>query len=321
MARPAHRRLTPRVRDAAAGAATALAETRLWPRYDLHQQPACPETPDVRRGHRDIGQEALQHPIETVLLGASRAARRTEDRYAAERPEKQQVARIDRHAEMIDRAARRFDRGRDDVAPVRDRRCPEDDQQILRWNELDAALEPGHPFVRDLDVGRDDRPGRDEAIGENAQRLGDDARLEARQDGRDDADAARPVGREPQRWQPQPPSVSIAASSTRPETAKGMIFTVPTISPSSTARKGGRVASVSRSSTALRRSTAPASTSRTPFPQAKMLARPVNARSILRPGPVTASARCRAASFSSTSPSSSLATTMVSTPERCRVSM
>ena len=43
-------------------------------------RPACTEPPDVGRRHGHIGQQSLQHPIETVLLGAARAARRTQHR-------------------------------------------------------------------------------------------------------------------------------------------------------------------------------------------------------------------------------------------------
>ena len=58
------------------------------------------------------------------------AARRADDRFALERTDEEQIARIDRHAEMLDGSARLFDRGGDDVAPVGNGRRAEDDDKL-----------------------------------------------------------------------------------------------------------------------------------------------------------------------------------------------
>ena len=73
------------------------------------------------------------------------------------------------------------------------------------------------------------------------------------------------------------PSASSAASSVPSRVEKGMILTVATMSPSSTARCGGKVATVIASSIALTRSIAPASTIASPAASANRLTRPVNA--------------------------------------------
>ena len=116
--------------DAAHLVLARAAGPRLGPRDDLHQEAADAERHDVVPRDRHIGEEPLQDPVEAVLLRRARAARRADDRFAAERTDEEQVARIDRHAEMLDAAAGRFDGGRDHVAPVGDRRGAEDDDQF-----------------------------------------------------------------------------------------------------------------------------------------------------------------------------------------------
>ena len=103
---------------------------RLRPRHDLHQQAADAHAGDVLARHRQAGEQPHQHPVEAVFLRRARAARRAEHRLAAQPADQHQIAGIDRHAEMLDLAADRFDRGRDHVAPVGDGRGAEHDDQL-----------------------------------------------------------------------------------------------------------------------------------------------------------------------------------------------
>ena len=57
------------------------------------------------------GEQPVQHPVESVLGRRARAARRAEHGRAVELAEEQQIAGIDRHAEMRD-ARRRPPRSR-----------------------------------------------------------------------------------------------------------------------------------------------------------------------------------------------------------------
>ena len=70
----------------------------------------------------NVRHQALQHPVEAVELGRARAARQADDRLAGDLTQQDQVAGIDRHAELQDLAAAALDRGRDHVAPVDDGR-------------------------------------------------------------------------------------------------------------------------------------------------------------------------------------------------------
>ena len=93
---------------------------RLRPRHDFHQQPADAEAGDVLARHRKAGEQPHQNPVEAVFLGRARAAGRAEDGLPARLPDQHQIAGIDRHAEMLDASADRFDRRRDHVAAVGD---------------------------------------------------------------------------------------------------------------------------------------------------------------------------------------------------------
>ena len=138
---------------------------------------------------------------------------------------------------------------------------------------------------------RDDAGARRrETRRQHAQRLGDDAGLDPRQQGGDDADAQRPERRDANRAAAGRLERRVEG---RPGTAKGMIFTVATMSPASTARNGASVAAVIASSTAFTRAIAAASTTTRPALSAKRLTRPVNARSSDKFGPARRSARRR----------------------------
>ncbi len=200
-----------------------------------------PPTPIARMSASVIGTPAstrCKHPIEAVLLRRARAARRADDRRRPSAAEQQQVAGIDRHAEPFDAPADRLDRGRNDVAPVGDRRRAEHDQRVAPIGEPSRASPPAVDFVRDALVRDDPRARGRQARLEQTQGLGDDARLQARQQRRDDADPHRAKRRDSHgRRRPSAPS---AASSARPGVANGMILTVATMSPPATARCGDK---------------------------------------------------------------------------------
>ena len=94
----------------------ALARRR--PARDLREQSADAHSHDIGGADLQFGEQALQHPVEAVQLGRARAAGQADDRRFVEPGEQQQIARIDRHAEVDDLAAQRDDRRRDDVATV-----------------------------------------------------------------------------------------------------------------------------------------------------------------------------------------------------------
>ena len=75
--------------------------------------------------------DARQHPVEAVDLGRAGAGWHADHRRAVEPPKHQEIAGIDRHAEMNDLAAGRSTRGRDDIAPIDDRRGAEDQDRIV----------------------------------------------------------------------------------------------------------------------------------------------------------------------------------------------
>ncbi len=72
---------------------------------DLGEKPAGAHPHDRLARDLDPGEEPLQHPVEAVLLGRAGAAGQAEDRRLAEPAEQDEVAGIDRHAEMLDDAA------------------------------------------------------------------------------------------------------------------------------------------------------------------------------------------------------------------------
>ena len=112
------------------------------------------------RGTGKAGEQPHQHPVEAVFLRRARAARRAEHRPAARVADQQQIAGIDRHAEMLDAPADRLDRGRDHVAPVGDGRGAEHDDQLgaLVEHLLDRLRERAL-LVRHAALG-DDRGAR-----------------------------------------------------------------------------------------------------------------------------------------------------------------
>ena len=139
---------------------------RLRPGDDLHQQAADAEAGDVLARHRQAGEEPHQHPVKTVLLGAARAARRAEHRAAVGVADHQQITGIDRHAEMLDMAADRFERRGDHVAAIGDGRGAEHDGQFRAGLEhfVERARQR-RALVRHAPLGNDGGAGRRQALG------------------------------------------------------------------------------------------------------------------------------------------------------------
>ena len=171
---------------------------RLRPRHDLHQQAADAHAGDVLARHRQAGEKPHQHPVEAVFLRAAGAARRAQHRMPGRIADEQKIAGIDRHAEMLDAAADRFKRRRDHVAPVGDGGGAE------HHDELGALLEhvadggrQRFLLVRDAALGDDAGVGGCKPLGGDLERLVDHFGREAGQHGRDDADLAHAIGRNP----------------------------------------------------------------------------------------------------------------------------
>ena len=130
---------------------------RLRPGDDLHQQAAHAHPGDGLARHRKPGEQPHQHPVEAVLLGRARAARRAEQRPAAGVGDQQQIAGIDRHAEMLD-ASRRSPRPRPGSRRAgrrwRRRRTPGRARRPRR-STSSIALASGLLLVRHASLGDD----------------------------------------------------------------------------------------------------------------------------------------------------------------------
>ncbi len=171
---------------------------RLWTRYDLHQQTTDAHAGDVGARNLKSSKQPHQHPVEAVFLRRARTARRAQQRPAAGLRDQQQIAGIDRHAEMLDAAADRLDRRRDHIAPVGDGRSSKDE------DELGAGLQhiingTGECLlvVGDALLGNDRGAGGRQALGSDPQCLVDDLVGKAGQQRRHHADLANPIWRNP----------------------------------------------------------------------------------------------------------------------------
>ncbi len=164
---------------------------------DLHEEAADAHRHHLGPAHGQAREQALEHPIEAVLLRAARAAGRAEHRRIAELGDEKKIAGIDRHAEMLDAASGGLDRGGNDVAPIGNGRGAEDDHDVGRSGER-AAKRLGERLrlMRHALLEDDDRFGGLEALGQNLHRLRDDGGLEPRQKRGDRGDAAARIRRD-----------------------------------------------------------------------------------------------------------------------------
>ncbi len=205
---------------------------RQRPGVDLLQQAADAHAHDLGAAHRQAGEQPGQHEVDAVQLRAAGAAGQHQGRPRADAAEADQVAGIDRHAEMQDLAAGAHDAGGPDVAPVHHGRGADHQQQIgaLARSALPApcaigASSCGHAQRRQQRAGQLGDPllgRRDGLLGDavlQAGQLGDD-QADLQMAGTDAASAASRSAAPA----PRPPS------STLPGTANGMILIVATMS-------------------------------------------------------------------------------------------
>ena len=204
---------------------------RLRPRHDFHQQAADAEPGNVLARHRQPGEKPHQHPVETVFLRAPRAARRTDHRSAGGGADHHQIAGIDRHAEMLDRAADVLKRRRDDIAPVGDRGGAEYDGELSTgFEHFVERLGERRAIMRYAPFGDDRGAGGRQPLGGDFQRLVDHL---------GGGPGSRSTPRRPCECDKARPATAAlgaghAASRADLATANGMIFTVAIISPATT---------------------------------------------------------------------------------------
>ena len=148
---------------------------RLRAARDLGQQAAGAHAHDLGAADRQAGGQALQHHVEAVVLGRLGAARQAQHRLAVELGGQQQVAGIDRHAEMDDLAARLLDAGRHDVVAVDDRRGAGDQEDVAALGpELLQSAGDGLGVVRDPPLADQRAAERGQPLGRGADRLVED---------------------------------------------------------------------------------------------------------------------------------------------------
>ena len=115
-------------------------------------------------------------------FGDARAARRADHRTATGIADHQQIAGIDRHAEMLDPAADRFQSRRDHVAAIGDGGSAEHDGHFRAGLEhLIQSARERLAFMRYPALGDDRGAGRRQPVGGNLERLLDDFGGEPRQ--------------------------------------------------------------------------------------------------------------------------------------------
>jgi len=209
-------------------------------------------------------------PIEAVFLGRARAAGRADDRQRPRAPSSQEVAGIDRHAEMIDPPAEGFDRGRESLAPVGGSRGAENQQHVHGAPCLKAPWPERSFFMGDALIAHDARPAGSSRASNTrivlATTLGFSPAAGSRQ--------RRCAGRRPRGGRRPPLAASSALPSARRGTAKGMILTVATMFAGRNGRGMGERGGGDRSSTPLILAISRASTTTRPAASANRLTRP-----------------------------------------------
>src|SRR6202035_2555422 len=109
----------------------------------------------------------------------------------ARRPDEEEIARVDRHTEMLDASAHRLDRRRNDVAAIRNRGGTKDNDELRARGEhlLDCGGKRAL-LVRHAALCNNPRAGRSKALLRYPQRLVDDLRRKPEEQGRDHSDLA-----------------------------------------------------------------------------------------------------------------------------------
>ena len=92
--------------------------TRQRAQFNLLEQAANTHGADIFRRHIKPRKKPLQYPIKAIQLGAPRTARQHHGGDFADMPKAEQIAGINRHAEMINHAAGAHNRGGANIAPI-----------------------------------------------------------------------------------------------------------------------------------------------------------------------------------------------------------
>ena len=251
---------------------------RLRARGDLHQQPADAHRLDVGAGDRHAGENAVQHPVEAVLLGRARAAGSADDRQVRRARPAAADCR-DRPACRNARSARRSPRSRAGMTSRRSviAEAPKIDQRVaVRARAVRArrASASGSCATRSSATivapagARRASSARSVLATTLVLRPGSRVETTAKRSGRNGATDTAPRRRQGLAGAPRAP---------RRGAAKGMILTVAAMSPAATGAKrrqrrhGDRlVDAVDRGDRVARRRR------RGPASRANRLTRPVN---------------------------------------------
>ena len=122
---------------------------------------------DLVAPERKPRHQALENKIEAVALPRARAARHADDADIPERPQRQQIAGFDRHAEILHRAARGSDGGGRDVYRCFDRGQGAGDLfQIFQSAQSATAFRYAHanPFQHRFHAVLRDGDAQDDAL-------------------------------------------------------------------------------------------------------------------------------------------------------------
>jgi hypothetical protein len=92
--------------------------TRQGAQFNFLEQAANTHGADIIRRHSQPREKPLQHPIKSIQLRAARTARQHHGGDFADMPKAEQIAGINRHAEMINHAAGAHDGCRANIAPI-----------------------------------------------------------------------------------------------------------------------------------------------------------------------------------------------------------
>ena len=136
----------------------------------------------------------IEHPIETVFLRASRAARRTEHRFVAIAADHDQIAGIDRHSDSDDRAARLVYRHRYDILAIAHCRCAKDHQHVACFAKRLDRFRNRTGFMRRPAFAYDMTARPSKPLLGDTDSLVEHAVLDARQDALNEPDLERLVG-------------------------------------------------------------------------------------------------------------------------------
>ena len=139
------------------------------------------------------GKNPVQHPVDAIQRRAAGAAGQDDGGAVADPAEADQVAGIDRHAEMRDLAPCRDDGGGRDVQPVGHRRGAGDEDEFRpRRHQFADGLGDGRGLMRALQRREQNTAARGDAGAGHLDGLRDHRGFELRQGGEDQPHRERP---------------------------------------------------------------------------------------------------------------------------------